>query len=45
MTSIHELRASIDKLLDRWEDSASTLERETSAAIAGLTAEIGRAHV
>jgi uncharacterized protein YoxC len=36
MTSIHELRASIDKLLDRWEDSASTLEQETSAAIAGL---------
>jgi hypothetical protein len=38
MTTIHELRTSIDRLLDRWEASASTLERDTSTAMAGLAA-------
>jgi hypothetical protein len=38
MTSIHDVRVAIDRLLDRWEASASTLERETSSAIADLSA-------
>lgn len=37
MTTIHDLRQSIDRILDRWESSAVALEQQTTDAITGLS--------
>ena len=38
MTTAHDIRTSIDRLLDRWESSATSFERETTAALENLAA-------